>query len=55
MTKNLSIENRLLSMERQLAEMVSTINKLSVSSNLPTSGLAAKIVSAPDPVHCGQL
>ena len=37
-TKNLSVENRLLSMERQLAEMASSINELSLSSNLPTSG-----------------
>ena len=37
-TKNLYVENRLLSMERQLAEMASSINELSVSSNVPTSG-----------------
>ena len=53
-TKNLSVENRLLSMERQLAEMASSINKLSVSSNLPTNGLAAKAVSTPEPVHSDQ-
>ena len=53
-TKNLPVENRFLSMERQLAEMASSINKLSVSSNLPTNGLAAKIVSAPEPVHSNQ-
>ena len=53
-TKNLSVENKLLSMERQLAEMASSINKLSVSSNLPTNGLAAKAVSTPEPVHSDQ-
>ena len=53
-TKNLSVEGRLLSMERQLAEMASSINKLSVSSNLPTNGLAAKAVSTPESVHSDQ-
>ena len=53
-TKNLSVEDRLLSMERQLAEMASSINKLSVSSNLPTNGLVTKAVSTPEPVQSDQ-
>ena len=46
--KDQSIENRLLSMEKQLGDVVSSINKLSVNSNLPTYSVAAKTATAPD-------
>ena len=52
--KDQSIENRLLSMEKQLGDVVSSINKLSVSSNLPMYSVATKTATAPDHVPSDQ-
>ena len=52
--KDQSIENRLLSMEKQLGDVVSSINKLSVNSNLPTYSVATKTATASDHVPSDQ-
>ena len=54
-TNSQSVENRLLSMEKQLADMAININKLSVSSNLPTNSIAANTAPVPESVPSDQL
>ena len=54
-TNSQSVENRLLSMEKQLADMATNINKLSVSSNLPMNSIAANTAPTPESVPSDQL
>ena len=54
-TNSQSVENRLLCMEKQLADMANNINKLSTSSNLPTNSIAANTALVPESVPSDQL
>ena len=54
-TNSQSVENRLLSKEKQLADMATNINKLSASFNLPTNSIAANTAPVPESVHSDQL
>ena len=54
-TNSQSVKNRLLSMEKQLADMATNINKLSVSSSLPTNSIAANTTPMLESVPSDQL